>query len=58
MNCQSELPKLGESYSRQLLKPVKLTIVTCLKLLKDIEGLPIGHKRTVFHLSEIKKSDE
>ena len=50
-NCQSELPKLSESYNSHLLKPVKLTIVTCLYLVK-------GHKQTFFHLSEVKKSDQ
>ena len=45
-----ELPKLSESCNSHLLKPVKLTIVTCLKLIK-------GYKRTFFHLSEVKKSD-
>ena len=45
-----QLPKLSESCNSHLLKPVKLTIVTCLKLIK-------GHKRTFFHLSEVKKKD-
>ena len=46
----SELPEVSESYNSHLLKPVKLTIVTCLKLVK-------GHKRIFFHLFEFKKSD-
>ena len=43
VNCQSELPKLSESYKNHLLKPVKLTKMTYLKLAK-------GHKRTLFKL--------
>ena len=55
VNCQSELPiaqseLLSESYNNHLLKPVKLTIVTCLKLIK-------GHKRTLFNMPSVKKSD-
>ena len=50
VNCQSELPKLSESYNCHLLKPVKLTMVACLKLVK-------GHRRKFFHLSAVKESD-
>ena len=32
VNCESELHKLSERYISHLFKPVKLTIVTCLKL--------------------------
>ena len=49
-----ELPEwiaqTSESYNSHLLKPVKLTIVACLKLVK-------GHKRTFFPLSEVKEND-
>ena len=33
-----QFPKLSESYNSHLLKLVKLTIATCLKLIKDING--------------------
>ena len=50
VNCQSELPKFSESYNCYLLKPMKLTMVACLKLVK-------GQKQKFFHLSEVKESD-
>ena len=50
VNCQSVLPKRSKNYNSHLLKAVKLTIMTCLKLVK-------GHKETFFHLSEVTKSD-
>ena len=48
VNCQSEFPKLSESYNNHLLKLVKLTKVTCSELAK-------GYKRTLFHLPKVKK---
>ena len=50
VNCQSELPRHSESYNSHLLKPVKLTIVTFLKLAN-------GYKSTFYYLSEVKESD-
>ena len=41
-------PKLSSSYNNHLLKPVKLTKLTCLKLAK-------GYKRTLFHVPELRK---
>ena len=48
VNCQSELPKLSESYSSHLPVLVELTIVTCLKSVK-------GHKRRFFTCMKLRK---